>query len=124
MDLVVIEICGDGSREIDERNPTDTNDLPPEYCRYKDEGCELAESCLNCPFPRCIYDEPRGKQHWLKQVRDHEIKRLFDKGSGTKELGVMFGLSRRTIQRALKNMYGTEEKKSDKTDEKRSRVDE
>ena len=27
-------------------------DLPPEFCRYRDEGCELAESCLDCPFPQ------------------------------------------------------------------------
>ncbi len=36
-------------------------DLVPEYCQYQDEGCELAQSCLNCPFPSCIYDEPRGR---------------------------------------------------------------
>ena len=29
-------------------------DLPPEYCHYRDEGCDLADSCLNCPLPRCI----------------------------------------------------------------------
>ena len=79
------------------------SDLLPEYCHYKDEGCELADSCLSCPFPRCIHEEPRGKQRWLKELRNKEISRLFDNGYGTKALGVMFGLSRRTIQRALKN---------------------
>jgi len=54
-------------------------DLPPEYCHYKDEGCELAESCLNCPFPGCIYDEHGGKQRLLKRQRDAEIVRLFKK---------------------------------------------
>jgi hypothetical protein len=38
------------------------SDLPPEYCHYRDEGCELAEHCLDCPFPQYIYDEPRGAQ--------------------------------------------------------------
>ena len=103
MDLTVNEICGNGSRDIYERNSEDAFDLPPEYCRYKDEGCELAESCLNCPFPSCIYDQPRGKQRWLKQVRDHEIRKLYERGKGSRELGTMFGLSRRTIQRALRN---------------------
>ncbi len=37
-------------------NPNNELDLPPEYCHYQDEGCELADSCLNCPFARCIYD--------------------------------------------------------------------
>jgi hypothetical protein len=78
-------------------------DLPPEYCRYKDEGCELADSCLNCPFPDCIYVQPRGKQQWLKELRGREVLRLFEtQGKGVKELALMFGVSRRTIQRILK----------------------
>lgn len=77
--------------------------LPPEYCHYRDEGCEVADSCLNCPFPKCIYDEPGGRKHWLKRQRDREIIRLFNaEGKGVKELASMFGLSQRTVQRALK----------------------
>ncbi|MFH1031210.1 MAG: hypothetical protein V1767_01365 [Chloroflexota bacterium] len=26
-------------------------DLPPEFCQYRDEGCEVATSCLRCPLP-------------------------------------------------------------------------
>jgi len=78
-------------------------DLPPEYCHYKDDGCELADSCLNCPFPDCIYAQPGGKQLWLKGLRDKEVLRLFTtRGKGEKELAFMFGVSRRTIQRMLK----------------------
>jgi hypothetical protein len=83
-------------------------DLPPEYCHYQDEGCELSKSCLNCPFPSCIYDEPGGKQHLLKGQRDKEIVRLSQKeGKGVKELAAIFGISRRTVQRALKNYRNT-----------------
>jgi len=78
-------------------------DLPPEYCHYRDEGCELADSCLNCPFPECIYDQPGGRQRWLKRQRDKEIVRLFSTGGKEiKELVLMFGVSQRTVQRALK----------------------
>ena len=78
-------------------------DLPPEYCHYRDEGCDLADSCLNCPFARCVYDEPRGKQRWLKRMRAREMVKLFaTEGKGIKELAVMFGVSQRTVQRALK----------------------
>lgn len=78
-------------------------DLPPEFCHYRDEGCELADSCLNCPFPQCLYEQPRGKQRWLKKARDREIVRLFQsKGKSVKELAQVFGVSERTIQRALK----------------------
>ncbi len=82
-------------------------DLPPEYCHYQDEGCDLAASCLDCPFVRCIYDEPRGKQRWLKRLRAREMARLFTtEGKGIKELALMFGVSRRTVQRALKVASG------------------
>ena len=79
-------------------------DLPPEYCHYRDEGCEFADSCLNCPLSKCIYDEPGGRQRWLKRQRDRQIARLFTvEGKGVKELALMFDLSQRTVQRALKN---------------------
>ena len=78
-------------------------DLPPEFCRYRDEGCELARSCLNCPFEQCVYDEPGGKQRLVKGVRDKEMARLYISGSkGIADLSDMFGVSKRTVQRALK----------------------
>ncbi len=92
--------------ELEETNEVEL-DLPPEYCHYRDEGCDLADSCLNCPFTRCIYDEPRGKQRWLKKMRAREMVRLFTtEGKGAKELALMFGVSQRTVQRALKIASG------------------
>ena len=83
-------------------------DLPPEYCHYRDEGCEFADSCLNCPLSKCIYDEPGGRQRWLKRQRDRQIVKLFTtEGKGVKELALMFGLSQRTVQRTLKNSLPT-----------------
>jgi hypothetical protein len=77
-------------------------DLPPEYCRYRDEGCEYAASCLACPFPQCLYDEPRGKQRWLKGMRNRQINKLFCDGWDVPELAMLFGVSQRTIQRAVR----------------------
>ncbi len=77
-------------------------DLLPEYCRYQDDGCEFADSCLNCPFPECIYAQPGGRQQWLKKLRDKEVLQLHTQGKGVKELAEMFGVSQRTIQRILK----------------------
>ena len=108
MDTATIEI-GDAEPGTDKEKKD--RDLLPEYCHYRDEGCELADSCLSCPFPRCVHEEPRGKQRWLKKLRDKEISRLFNGGCGTKALGTMFGLSRRTIQRALRS---TAQEKSSK----------
>jgi hypothetical protein len=84
-------------------NPNTKLDLPPEFCHYRDEGCELAASCLTCPFPECVYAKPGGRQRWLKGLRDKEVLRLFaDQGKGVRELATVFGVSRRTIQRILK----------------------
>jgi len=87
-------------------------DLPPEYCQYSDSGCEVASqhlghksSCLDCPFPQCVFDQPRGKQRWIKRLRDKEIARYFTgEGQGIKELSLKFGISRRTVQRALRRV--------------------
>ena len=45
-------------------------DLLPEYIHYEDEGCDLSETCLDCPLPDCVYDTPHGKQLLLKRRRD------------------------------------------------------
>ena len=82
-------------------------DIRPEFCQYRDEGCELAGSCLNCPFIECIYDEPGGKQVWLRRLRDRAIARLqINEGKKLKELAEMFGISQRTVQRILKKAKG------------------
>lgn len=84
------------------RNEADF-DLPPEFCQYRDEGCELAASCLNCPFQGCIYDIEGNRQSLMKTLRDREIVRLFHTANKSiPELAVMFGVSVRTVQRAVK----------------------
>ncbi|MDO8568466.1 MAG: hypothetical protein Q7R57_07105 [Dehalococcoidales bacterium] len=105
----------DEPEEITEAQP----DLPPEFCHYRDEGCEMADSCLSCPFPQCVYEQPRGRQHWMKRLRAREMARLFTTGSkGLEELAEMFGISRRTVQRALK-VAMNETRRGDKQDESR-----
>lgn len=80
-------------------------DLPPEHCHYRDEGCEFASSCLNCPLPQCTFDEPRGRQRQAKWFRDRELARRFlSEGKEMKELALEFGISQRTVQRALKRV--------------------
>ncbi len=95
------EIGGADTEEEQETSGQNARDLRPEYCHYHDEGCEYAKACLDCPFPQCLYDEPGGGQRWLKGMRDKEIKRLFNAGRKVKELAGLFGVSQRTIQRAL-----------------------
>ena len=47
----------------------------PENCDYFDEGCNLAPSCLNCPFPFCIHDVSPDGTSPFKKWRDDEIVR-------------------------------------------------
>jgi hypothetical protein len=101
MVLETREIGGADTEDEQELENHETRDLKPEYCHYRDEGCEYARSCLECPFPQCIYDEPGGRQRWLKKARDRKIRQLYVTGKKVKELAELFGVSHRTIQRAL-----------------------
>ncbi|MBU2535468.1 MAG: hypothetical protein KKD83_04805 [Chloroflexi bacterium] len=86
----------------EEKLSRNENDLPPEFCHYRDEGCDLAASCLSCPYPQCVYEQPGGRQRWLKMMRNREIVRQFTReGKAIRELALMFGISTRTVQRAL-----------------------
>ena len=83
-------------------------DLLPEHSKYRDEGCEMAPSCLNCPFPCCVEDIPRGKQQQRKELRNREIFRLFyTRGESIKQIARKLEVSERTVQRALKGMRAT-----------------
>ncbi len=98
-------------------------DLRPEYCQYQDEGCALADSCLHCPFPRCVHEERRGGQRWLTQMRDREMARLFAaKAKGVGELAIMFGVGERTVRRALRGLR--DGMKNGKAKEERERTNE
>lgn len=90
------------------RNVNETAaDLPPEFCHYPDEGCELAESCLNCPLPVCVYDGPGAKRRLLKQQRALDIARRRAEGKTVRELSRTFGLSVRTVRRILQRLRQT-----------------
>ena len=62
MESEMIETVVREYKLLEENSSAVGSDLPPEYCHYRDEGYELAGSCLNCPFPQCVYDEPGGRQ--------------------------------------------------------------
>ncbi len=39
----------------------------PEYADYRDTGCDLAPSCLSCPFVHCRHDYPDGIRGMLRE---------------------------------------------------------
>jgi hypothetical protein len=96
-----MEVLDCGSATESAAHLPEDEDLQPEYCNYRDEGCEYATACLRCPFPQCLYDEPRGRQRWMKTLRDREIARRFKAGEKAGDLAENFEVSLRTVQRAI-----------------------
>jgi DNA-binding CsgD family transcriptional regulator len=78
-------------------------DLLPEEIDWRDEGCEFFRSCLNCPLPRCVEEELRGQQRLRIAERNRRMVELRKSGKSVEEIADLFGVSRRTVQRALKN---------------------
>lgn len=76
-------------------------DRLPEETRYRDDGCDISESCFSCPLPRCRYEEPGGLRALLNEGRDREIVQLRLKGMPVEALADRFGISRRTIFRVI-----------------------
>ena len=48
-------------------------DTVPEFYHYEDTGCEVSSSCLNCPLPRCKYDDPIWYQRYRRLARDLKV---------------------------------------------------
>ena len=76
-------------------------DALPEHTQYADTGCEVHHSCLTCPLVRCRYDEPGGARRLLSEGRDRQIVALRRSGDSINQIARRFGVSRRTVFRAL-----------------------
>lgn len=87
---------------LERRHGQVRSDALPEHIEYRDEGCDLFASCLTCPLPRCRYDEPGGVRAMLNRERDHQIRALREDPSlSVDDIADRFGVSRRTVFRAL-----------------------
>jgi DNA-binding NarL/FixJ family response regulator len=76
-------------------------DLLPDDINWRDGGCDFSPSCLNCPLPRCVEEEPRGQQRLRMDARKKRMLELKKDGKSVKEIAGLFGISTRTVQRAL-----------------------
>jgi hypothetical protein len=77
------------------------SDTLPENTRYRDDGCDVAARCLDCPLPVCKYDDPGWLQRENRHDRDVEILRRRDQGQPIPAIAHRFGLSTRTVHRVL-----------------------
>lgn len=76
-------------------------DTLPEHTRYKDDGCDMSPSCLDCPLPLCKYDDPGWIQRESKRVRDDSIYRARLDGDAVNDIARRFGVSPRTVHRVI-----------------------
>jgi hypothetical protein len=72
-----------------------------EYVNWKDSGCALHPSCLDCPLERCIEEVPRGRQRRRMSDRAADMDAMRRQGSTSAQVAAAFGVSLRTAQRAL-----------------------
>lgn len=69
----------------------------PTY-RASQDGCAVSRSCLDCPLPRCRYDDPYWRVHLLHDQirRARQVERF-----SVRHLAAQFGLSERQIWRII-----------------------
>ena len=77
-------------------------DRVPELTHYPDTGCRVSPSCLRCPLEHCVHDHPQVGGGSPRPARDAEIYRIYrQQGGDIAAIARRFGLSRRTIHRAV-----------------------
>jgi len=94
---------GEAPSAADRPLPLARRDTLPDYADYRDTGCELAPSCLRCPFARCQYDVGGGVRRHMLDRRDREIALLRRRHHAPIDmLAGTYGVSRRTVFRILR----------------------
>src|SRR4030065_143548 len=89
-------------------------DLLPDEIDWRGEGGDVFSSCLNCPLPRCLEEQPRGQQRLRMSARNGRMVELRKRDKSVKEIAGLFGLSQRTVQRALKSQKLKVKKQNDR----------
>lgn len=91
--------------------PKKAADDLPENTWYRDTGCSVSPSCLNCPLEQCRYDVPNGLITLKRYARDAEAVQLMQSGLTIEEIADRMHLTQRTVWRAtqryrLENVNG------------------
>ena len=80
------------------------SDTLPENFTYRDDGCDVSPSCLNCPLPVCKYDDPDYLQRTVRGARDDAIIAAREQDRlPVPALAVRFEVSTRTVHRVLQS---------------------
>lgn len=75
---------------------------PTELHPFKDDGCEVSPSCLNCAFPRCKYDDQGWMQRERRRRRDQAVLEARQRdGLTVRQIARRFDINERTIYHIL-----------------------
>lgn len=80
------------------------SDTLPENSTYRDDGCDVFDSCLNCPLPICKYDDPEYLRRTVRGARDQAILDVWaQENLSVNALAERFTVSTRTVHRVLQS---------------------
>ena len=78
-------------------------DATPEFYHYEDTGCEASPSCLNCPLPRCKYDDLAWYQRNRRLAKDFQMMYIIERERlSVEEAAERFSITVRTVFRILR----------------------
>ena len=73
-----------------------------EFYHYVDTGCEVSDSCLDCPLPKCRYDDPAWYLRNRRLARDFRIVQTMQQEAlSIEDTAERFGITNRTVFRIL-----------------------
>ncbi len=84
--------------ETPEPSPgTEPDPLMPQLI---EDGCEVTESCLECPLPQCKFDDPAGYRAIKQKQKDQErCKIINEEGLSIEQAADRFGVTPQTMYR-------------------------
>jgi len=71
---------------------------------YRDDGCEVAPKCTECPLPSCVFDFPRFYTKIRKDIADLRIAETYYAQITAAELAIENQVTERTIWRTLERV--------------------
>ena len=68
-----------------------------ETYHYRFDGCDVAPHCLNCPLPKCKYDDRTWYDRWKMKQKAQKLNAF--QALQVPEIARALGISERTVHR-------------------------
>ena len=82
--------------------PSEIQADEPSFFDYEDTGCEVASTCLECPLPRCKFDDMEWFTKYRRLARDLQMVTVIDnEGLSIAQAAERFSVTPRTVFRIL-----------------------